>query len=595
MPSQPRRAAEERGADKNFAKAVEIGYCNLLPAEVFSIKHEEASLLGITDTACARTVAGTQWLQAYSGRLAALGSRPELRKECEAYRFGTGKVYYYVVLAFELGGKVVQVRTSIINGDVPLLLSKTVLGKLGMVFDIERGQADFNRVGLKGFDLLVTSSGHPAIPIVPTKMDGDPGTFQAEDLKLAPKRQYTFAVACGSGYSKGPDMYNFFYDKKLDPGIKAMLVQEKLSQEEFIGWWSSAAITSDFWLERDHAWVRIHITPRKNLFNPSTWKTRATVQKEMLVQTAAEIRVTDGVCCGRTWIGKRQAPSSLSRVSCDHGTGPTQASSRQPHEQDPAAGGGDAVGSAGAPYLERDRDQGVHHGGPRSRESQRPHGADEEGVPHEPERAPREGKRVEDRLCQPRDQGQSHPLDKGLDQYSCPRAHEDRKIQGVPVLRDPGLLWPVGGEGADHSGQPRPGTCEIRAMVQQQAEEPGDQGLPREGCGTSVSRLNGSDPAINEPTVHNHDKGVMGHGKQQGQRFFDDRDEVENTPGHGPEGGAGDSRAGDEAGSAERQGQGDGQEVSTGIVHGQDGGPGRGRASRSPQRVNGRRRRAPRQ
>ncbi|CAE7217070.1 GIP [Symbiodinium pilosum] len=297
----------QKNGDKSSNKAADVGYCNLLPAEVFSIRLEDAGLLGITDTACARTVAGTQWLQAYTDKLATLGVRPELKKECEAYRFGTGKIYYssfYVVLAFELGNKVAQVRTSIINGDVPLLLSKTVLGKLGMVFDIERGQADFNKVGLKGFDLLVTTSGHPAIPILPTKMDGDPGSFQAEDLKLVPKSQYmAFAVAHNPGHAKSRDLYNFFYDKKLEPGVKEMLVRERFPQDEFIAWWSSTSTTSDFWLECDHAWVRIHVTPRKVLFNPSTWKTRATVQKEMLVQTAGEIRVTDGICCtSNRWI-----------------------------------------------------------------------------------------------------------------------------------------------------------------------------------------------------------------------------------------------------------------------------------------------------
>ena len=140
----------QKGADKS--RPSEIGFCNLLPAEVYAVRHADGGLVGITDTACARTVAGTQWLQEYTDKLAAMGTKPELRRECEAYRFGTGKVYYssfFVVLAFELGNKVVHVRTSIINGDVPLLLSKTVLGKLGMVFDIERGQADFNKVGLR--------------------------------------------------------------------------------------------------------------------------------------------------------------------------------------------------------------------------------------------------------------------------------------------------------------------------------------------------------------------------------------------------------------------------------------------------------------
>ena len=61
-------------------KPADVSFCNLLPAEVYAIKHENAGLVGITDTACARTVAGTQWLQAYTNRLAALGAKPELRK-----------------------------------------------------------------------------------------------------------------------------------------------------------------------------------------------------------------------------------------------------------------------------------------------------------------------------------------------------------------------------------------------------------------------------------------------------------------------------------------------------------------------------------
>ena len=174
-----------------------------------------------------------------------------------------------------------------------------------------------------------------------------------------------FAVAHGGGPSKNPELYNFFYDKKLDPGVKGMLSRKRLPQDEFLAWWRASAVMSDFWLESDHAWIRIHTTPRKALFNPSTWKTRATVQKEMLVQTSAEVRVTDGVCCttgrwletvvdrwqheqvneplfdffwvGRTWIGKRQAPNSFPRVPCEHGTGAMQAAAHQPYVEDSAA------------------------------------------------------------------------------------------------------------------------------------------------------------------------------------------------------------------------------------------------------------------
>ena len=598
------QGGQQRGHDKGVTKPAEVGFCNLLPAEVFAIKHEEANLLGITDTACARTVAGTQWLQAHTDKQAKLGFRPELRKECEAYRFGTGKIYYssfYVVLAFELGNKIVQVRTSIINGDVPLLLSKTVLGKLGMVFDIEKGQADFSKVGLKGFDLLVTASGHPAIPIVPTKMDGDSAAFQAEDLKLVPKCQYmAFAVAHGCGSSRGPDMYNFFYDKKLDPGVKDMLVREKLPQEEFVAWWSSATVSSDFWLECEHAWVRIHITPRKNLFNPSTWKTRATVQKEMLVQTAAEIRVTDGVCCtsgrwiepvidrwerdklnepafdfhwiGRTWIGKRQAPSFPLRTAFENGTGPMETPSHQPHEQDPVVGGGKPHGRVGPPHVERSGDQGLHNGSPRGGEEPRSHGADEEGVPHEPGRTPNQGGRVEDRLRHQDDQGQPYPPDKGLAQHPGGGAHEDREVQGTPVPRNSPQLWRVGSARADACGQPGPGAGEIREVVQQPAEEPGDERLSRDQRAHSVPKLDCGNSEIVQPDFDLDGEGFLGHGGRQRDRPIYDKHEAEDETrdhrgegdGHriGPEGGGRDRRVRDEARGLEGQGQGDHHQVS---------------------------------
>ena len=293
--------ANHQAAPKTDVK--DISMCNVLPAEVYATKHEGEFLLGITDTACARTVAGTQWLQKYTDALAKLGHKPLLHKECEAYRFGTGKVHYsafYVVLGFELGNNFVQVRTSIINGDVPLLLSKGVLSKLGMIYNVELGRADFTKVGLQGFELQVTTSGHPAIPIVPAKVAGDvSGGLQAEDLRLSPREQYTvYAVAHGS--FKTPTTFNIFYDKKLDPGARDMLCQEHLHQEAFLAWWKSTGATSDFWLESPEAWIRVHMTPRKVLFNPSMWRTR---QKEMLLQTAGEVRITEGICCATSrWI-----------------------------------------------------------------------------------------------------------------------------------------------------------------------------------------------------------------------------------------------------------------------------------------------------
>ena len=500
-----------------------------------------------------------------------------------------------------MGNKIAQVRTSIINGDVPLLLSKTVLGKLGMVFDIERGQADFNKVGLRGFDLLVTASGHPAIPIIPTTMDGDPSAFHAEDLKLVPKGEYVaFAVAHGAGPSKNPERYNFFYDKKLDPGVKDMLTRERLPREEYLAWWRTSTVGYDCWLETEHAWVRVHVTPRKALFNPSTWKTRASVQKEMLAQTAIDVRVTEGMRCtsgrwletvvdrwqhdqinepvfdflwiGRTWIGKRQAPSLPLCTPRGYGTGAMQAAAHQPHVQDAAAGGGHPLGSDCTSQLGSHGDQGLYHGSQGSGKAAGSDGTDDHS--HVPAGASHEGGRAQDRVRHLDYQGQSPPIDPRLTQCSRSRAHEDREVQRTPILRNHKELWRVDGEGAGESRQPRPRACEVWALVQAEAHEQGHQGLLQQRCATPIPELDRSDLEDGKPEIRVYSEGIVGPG---GGTIVDGELEAKDPPGHrqreqngggnGPEGRCRDPGVGDQVGAVEGQGQGIGQQLDSFGAH----------------------------
>ena len=581
----------------------EVGMCNILPAEVYATRHEGTTLLGITDTACARTVAGTQWLQQYTDSLAEIGDKPQLHKECEAYRFGTGKVHYstfYVILGFELGNKIVQVRTSIINGDVPLLLSKGVLSKLGMIYDVEQGRADFSRVGLKGFELQVTSSGHPAIPIIPAKVAGNgSATFQAEDLKLLPRGEYTvFAVAHGS--TKPPGHFNIFYDKKLDPGAKEMLCQEHLSHEAFLAWWKSTGATSDFWLETPEAWIRVHMTPRKVLFNPSAWNTRVTLQKEMLPETVGEIRITEGVCCatgrwiepvvdrwkggvpdehsfnflwaGRTWISKRYSPRSI--VFADqHGAGtmPSSAASHQPDVQVGAPQRSGPPRPGGSSHVGGGRDQGGDHGAPQQGQGARPQRADEARDPYDPGRDESEGGQPQGGLSAGHWQRQLNAPDKGQPQYPRSRTHEDRKIQGVSVCRNSGELWRVGAERAADLKEPRPGVRALRPMVPgvQGAEQGWLHELRDHDPLRLRARLDGQcgggflgkiDEEF-EPGIEQHgqvlrlgsgerpilqDEAAISHGVPRGE---------EHGGGDGPHDCSGDRRARDEASPAEGQGE----------------------------------------
>ncbi|CAE7295005.1 unnamed protein product, partial [Symbiodinium sp. CCMP2592] len=244
-----------------------VAMTNAMPADVYALKHVSDNLMGVADTACARTVAGTQWLQSYTNILAEIGEKPLLKKECEA-----GRVHYssfYVIVGFKLGGYNIHVRTSIITGDIPLLLSKTVLGKLGMIYDVQQGKADFRAIGLRDYELASTASGHPAIlicPICPVGLSaGETPDLQVEDLRLQQIGQYmeVYAVAhCGP---QPPKYSGMFYEKKLDPGTRDMLSGDRLSLAVFQSWWEKSCIDRDFWVETPSTWVRVHMAKLINM------------------------------------------------------------------------------------------------------------------------------------------------------------------------------------------------------------------------------------------------------------------------------------------------------------------------------------------
>ncbi|CAE7634004.1 RE2 [Symbiodinium sp. CCMP2592] len=253
----------------------DVEVCHHVPLEVYAVRHDGRGLVGITDTACAKSVAGTAWLQNYSNEISRVYQKPELVREHEAFRFGTGKVHhssFHVVLYFEMGGQVIELKASIINGDVPLLLSKDSLAQLGMVYDVAANRADFRALGLKGFGLITTTSGHPAIPIIPARPGEGAGRLVIADRQAPSDVQYTaFAVSTTSLKSQGPPKsgprfstsspnspptsspnqavnYKIFYDKKLSPEAKNILTQDRLHEQSFISWWEGSKVSTDMLL-----------------------------------------------------------------------------------------------------------------------------------------------------------------------------------------------------------------------------------------------------------------------------------------------------------------------------------------------------------
>ena len=110
--------------------------------------HVKEGLLAITDCACSKTVAGQPWLEAYLEAAGRAGLDPQLEACEEEFRFGASRVFkatYAATIHFNVLGKHFAVRASIVNGEVPLLLSRKVLAGLGMIYDIAGHKASFEQ------------------------------------------------------------------------------------------------------------------------------------------------------------------------------------------------------------------------------------------------------------------------------------------------------------------------------------------------------------------------------------------------------------------------------------------------------------------
>ncbi|CAE7328612.1 RE1 [Symbiodinium sp. CCMP2592] len=129
-------------------------------------------LMAITDTACSKSVMGASWLESYLTEAAKVNHKPQFVNINENFKFGASRIFeagYAVIVTFALKQVVVQAKVAVVQGDVPLLLSRGVLAKLGTVLDVAENTADFKYINVRGFPLKITDTGHPAVPFVPIR------------------------------------------------------------------------------------------------------------------------------------------------------------------------------------------------------------------------------------------------------------------------------------------------------------------------------------------------------------------------------------------------------------------------------------------
>ena len=125
--------------------------------------HDHDCLLALSDTCCARSVAGEDWARAHIKHLHQAGLDVYIVDETRPFRFGAGPKIaskYSVIIPLHVprASKVPWMRVSVVEQDVPLLLSKSALKALGARLDLGAAKVELTRLGTS-LDLVETTSG----------------------------------------------------------------------------------------------------------------------------------------------------------------------------------------------------------------------------------------------------------------------------------------------------------------------------------------------------------------------------------------------------------------------------------------------------
>ena len=111
----------------------------------------------------------------------------------------------------------IRVKVAIVQCRVPLLFSRTVLAKLGMVYHVGAQRADLTHLGLFDLEMAVSETGHPAFVVTDIGdrancgseflWSGDP-EVQLCDSSVV-EQYMAEPIHAGAGVHKVSDLYFF--------------------------------------------------------------------------------------------------------------------------------------------------------------------------------------------------------------------------------------------------------------------------------------------------------------------------------------------------------------------------------------------------
>ena len=166
-------------------------------------------LKAILDSACSKSVVGSGWLQKYLDYVKGSGYDVVFVYEKESFKFGAAsRIYestYAAVILVPLFDQVIAIKAAVIHGDIPLLMSKPALSRLGLVLDLGSNVATFRALQNGEIELCETSSGHPAIVVDHSRLAKPdtsrlPDTWEPHGVAIVGPRE-VYMIACSGGNS----------------------------------------------------------------------------------------------------------------------------------------------------------------------------------------------------------------------------------------------------------------------------------------------------------------------------------------------------------------------------------------------------------
>ena len=213
-------------------------------------KDSDQGPLAIIDTGCASSVAGYPWFERYMAEAEARGVEYVFEEDSESFKFGASRVYradFAVWLPVCLGGSWVAIRVSVVACDVPFLVGRPAMKKLGAKIDLGNESVDLCSLRASGVPLVQAQGGHPAVKVFPegrgkaprlpwhvVQDEGrEPGIWHG-DL-AAEARAYMASCSVTPDREGEAKLERIFYAKRLAPAIEDMLAHSTLNVETFPG------------------------------------------------------------------------------------------------------------------------------------------------------------------------------------------------------------------------------------------------------------------------------------------------------------------------------------------------------------------------